>query len=55
MSLLHFLKDDRGSVAVEYMIFVAAAAIILTVGVGALMRGMSSYFNSWASFFNGGS
>jgi Flp pilus assembly pilin Flp len=55
MAILRFLKQERGSVAVEYIILVAAAAIILTVGVAALMGGMSSYFSNWADFFNSGS
>jgi Flp pilus assembly pilin Flp len=53
MSLLKFLQEDQASVAVEYVVMVAAAAIILTVGVIALMGGMSSYFTSWAVFFSG--
>jgi Flp pilus assembly pilin Flp len=55
MSWLRFLQEKEGSIAVEYMLFVAAAAILLTVGLIALMGGMSSYFNSWAAFFNSGS
>ena len=55
MAILGFLKQDRGSVTVEYIILVAAAGILLGVGVSALMNGMSGYFNSWAGFFNGGS
>jgi Flp pilus assembly pilin Flp len=50
-SLSEFVKDDQGVIPVEYMIFVATIAIILSVGVAALMGGMSSYFNSWADFF----
>jgi Flp pilus assembly pilin Flp len=53
MSRLNFLKDDQGVVSLEYLLFVAAIAIFLTVGVIALMNGMSSYFNSWAGFFSG--
>jgi hypothetical protein len=41
-------------VSLEYVLFVAAIAICLTVGVLALMKGMSGYFNSWAGFFNAG-
>jgi Flp pilus assembly pilin Flp len=55
MSCLDFLKDDQGVVSLEYLLFVAAIAIILTVGVAALMGGMSSYFSNWADFFNSGS
>jgi Flp pilus assembly pilin Flp len=54
MSLLDFLQDDQGSIAVEYVILVAAAAILLVVGVGALFHAMSDYFNNWAAFFNAG-
>ena len=50
-SLSEFVKDDQGVIPVEYVVFAAAIAIILSVGVAALMGGMSSYFNSWATFF----
>lgn len=55
VSLLNLLEDDRGVVSLEYLLFAAGAAILLTVGVVALMNGMSGYFNSWATFFNSGS
>jgi Flp pilus assembly pilin Flp len=54
-NFLDFMKDDQGSVAMEYVILVAAAAILLVVGVMALMNAMSGYFNNWATFFNAGS
>jgi Flp pilus assembly pilin Flp len=55
MSFLEFLKNDQGSVAIEYVILVAGAAILLGVGVAALMNAMSGYFSNWADFFNSGS
>jgi Flp pilus assembly pilin Flp len=55
MSLLDLLKDDQGVVSLEYLLFVAAIAILLTAGVAALMNAMGGYFNSWAAFFNSGS
>ena len=55
MAILGFLKQDRGSVTVEYIILVAAAGVLLGVGVHALMNAMSGYFNNWATFFNTGS
>jgi Flp pilus assembly pilin Flp len=54
VSLLNLLEDDRGVVSLEYLLFVAAIAIFLTVGVSALMGAMSGYFNSWVTFFNSG-
>lgn len=54
MIIKRFLQEDQGVVSMEYVIFVATAAILLIVGVAALMGAMSDYFNKWATFFNGG-
>jgi Flp pilus assembly pilin Flp len=53
VNIQRFLQKDQGTVTVEYVIFVAVIAIILTVGVVALMHAMSNYFNDWAQFFGG--
>lgn len=55
MNVKKFLMDDRGIVAVEYVVFVAAIGIILGVGVLALFNGMKDMFGAWAGYFGGGS
>jgi len=48
MALMRLLARDEGSVAVEYVVFVAAVGIILIVGVAALFNSLSGLFNKWA-------
>lgn len=52
MALMKLLSRDDASVAVEYVVFVAAVGIILIVGVAALFNSMSGLFNQWANYFN---
>ena len=52
MALMRLLARDEGSVAVEYVVFVAAVGIILIVGVAALFNSMSGLFKQWAQYFN---
>jgi Flp pilus assembly pilin Flp len=52
MALMGLLARDEGSVAVEYVVFVAAVGIILIVGVAALFNSMSGLFEQWATYFN---
>jgi len=47
MALRGLLARDEGSVAVEYVVFVAAVGIILIVGVAALFNAMSKLFTYW--------
>jgi Flp pilus assembly pilin Flp len=51
----NFLQDDKASVAIEYVVLVAACALLLVGGVVVLFNAMSSFFSSWAGFFNAGS
>jgi Flp pilus assembly pilin Flp len=51
MAIKKFLQEEGGAVAVEYVILVAAAAVILTVGVVALFNAMGNLFGAWASYF----
>ncbi len=53
MSAKKFLMDDQGTTAIEYVIFVAGAGIILVVGVGILFNAMKVFFGSWATYFGG--
>ena len=55
MKIKRFLQEDQGVVAVEYIIFVAAAGIILGVGVTLMFNAMSGLFGSWATYFGAGS
>ena len=55
MKIKKFLQEDDGAVVVEYVIFVAAAAILLAVGVWALFGAMSELFTAWATYFGAGS
>lgn len=48
MALMRLLARDEGSVAVEYVVFVAAVGIILIVGVAVLFNSLSGLFNKWA-------
>jgi Flp pilus assembly pilin Flp len=54
MALKKFLQDDQASVPTEYVVFVAAIGILLTVGVWTLFQAMSGLFSAWAGFFNAG-
>jgi len=49
-----FLKDEKGVIATEYVIFVAAIGMLLTVGVGLLFNSMGGLFSSWATYFGAG-
>ena len=51
MAIKKFLEEEGGAVAVEYVILVAAAAILLTAGVVALFNAMGNLFGAWASYF----
>jgi Flp pilus assembly pilin Flp len=51
MAIKKFLQEEGGAVAVEYVILVAAAAILLTAGVVALFNSMGNLFDAWASYF----
>lgn len=55
MKIQKFLREERGAVAVEYVILVAAAGILLGVGVIFFMNAMSGVFTSWANYFNAAS
>ncbi len=48
-----FLKGDKGAVVVEYVVMVAAAGILLAVGVWVLFNAMSNLFGAWAGYFKG--
>ncbi len=55
MALRGLLARDEGTVAVEYVVFVAAVGVILIVGVAALFNSMSGLFEQWAGpngYFN---
>ena len=54
MSAKRFLQDERGVAGVEYLILLAAAAI-LVVGAGLLFNALSDFFASWAVYFGTGS
>jgi Flp pilus assembly pilin Flp len=54
MNIKKFLMDDQGVITTEYVIFVAAAGVIMAVGVTALFNGMKAVFGAWASYFGGG-
>jgi Flp pilus assembly pilin Flp len=53
MNLEKFLKEEKGVVAAEYVIFVAAIGTLLAVGVFALTGAMSDLFTAWAGYFGG--
>jgi Flp pilus assembly pilin Flp len=55
MKIKRFLQEDQGAVVVEYVILVAAAGLVLAIGVGVMFSGMSDLFNAWAGYFAGGS
>lgn len=55
MSMKKFLQEERGSVAVEYVILVAVAAALLAVGVTVMFNAMSDLFSAWAGYFGAGS
>jgi Flp pilus assembly pilin Flp len=54
MSMKKFLQEERGSVAIEYVILVAFAALMV-VGVIILYDAMSDLFQNWATYFGAGS
>jgi Flp pilus assembly pilin Flp len=51
MAVKKFLQEDEGAVAVEYVILVAAAGILLTAGVIGLFDAMKDLFGAWAGYF----
>jgi Flp pilus assembly pilin Flp len=53
MKIKKFLQEDQGVIATEYVIFVAAAGILLAVGVGLLFGAMRGTFANWANYFGG--
>jgi Flp pilus assembly pilin Flp len=55
MKIKKFLQEDKGVIATEYVIFVAAAGIILGVGVTLLFNAMSDVFGTWSNYFGTGS
>lgn len=55
MKIKKFLREDDGVIAVEYVILVAAAGLVLAIGVYVMVRGMSDLFAAWAGYFAGGS
>ena len=55
MNMKKFLQEERGSVSVEYVILVAIAAALLTVGVIVMFDALSNLFAAWAGYFGAGS
>jgi Flp pilus assembly pilin Flp len=49
----NFFTDEKGVVSTEYVVFVAAIATLLVIGVSGLFNAMGGYFNRWATFFAG--
>jgi Flp pilus assembly pilin Flp len=54
MAVQDFLRDEKGVVATEYVVFVAAIGTILVLGVYVLFNAMSGMFSTWANYFNAG-
>jgi len=46
-----FLKEEKGVIATEYVVFVAAIGIVLAVGVALLFDAMKNMFGAWAFYF----
>jgi len=53
MRVKEFFQEEKGVVAMEYVIFAAAIGILLAVGVGVLLDAMGNFFASWAGYFGG--
>ncbi len=53
MSATNFLQEDKGVIAVEYIIFVAAIGTAMVIGVTLLFDALSTFFGSWATYFGG--
>ena len=53
MSARKFFQEDKGVIALEYVIFVAAIGTVLIVGVGLLFNALGTFFSSWATYFGG--
>ena len=53
MSARKLFREDKGNVAIEYVILTAAAGILLVVGVGVLFNALGTFFGSWATYFGG--
>jgi len=51
MKIKRFLQEEQGVVALEYVILVAAAGVVLAIGVGVMFSGMSDLFFAWAKYF----
>jgi Flp pilus assembly pilin Flp len=48
-----FLKEEKGVVATEYVVFVAAIGIVMAVGVAVLYGALRDLFVAWAGYFGG--
>ena len=46
-----FLQEEQGTVAVEYVIIVAFACVLLGAAVFALFQAMGELFGHWATYF----
>ena len=53
MKIKKFLQEDDGAIAMEYVILVAAAAMLLIVGAWTLFGALSDEFTKWADYFKG--
>ncbi len=53
MSSTKFLQEDKGVIAVEYIVFVAAIGTVMIIGVTLLFDALSAFFGSWATYFGG--
>jgi Flp pilus assembly pilin Flp len=46
-----FLKEEKGVIAAEYVVFMAAIGILLAVGVFALTGAIRDLLTAWAGYF----
>jgi len=53
MSARKFFQEDKGVIAVEYIVFVAAIGTVLVVGATLLFNALGTFFGSWATYFGG--
>lgn len=53
MNAKKLLQEEKGTVALEYVIFAAAIGIALIVGVGLLFNALGNFFAAWAGYFGG--
>jgi Flp pilus assembly pilin Flp len=54
MPLYKFLKDNRATIATEYVVFAAAIGVLLIVGVALLFSSISGYYAAWGNYFSAG-